>query len=84
MRTIFIVPSGTAAADCAHDSGLSTDLLVGSSTIAAFIFGDPSRARAIYRLETKRWPIFRLGRELAARRSALTTFIAAQERGTCA
>jgi hypothetical protein len=50
----------------------SADLLIGASAIAAYLYRDPSRTATIYRLKAKGvLPLFRLGRDLAAKRSEL-------------
>ena len=65
---------------------LSDDLLEGSYKIAAFMFGDASKAnrRKVYYLASdvksgNRLPIFRLGATICARKSTLIQWIAAQE-----
>jgi hypothetical protein len=60
--------------------GLHGDLLIGAPAAAEVIYGDPTKTRAIYALKAKGWPFFRLGRELAIRRSTLLSFIERMER----
>jgi hypothetical protein len=60
----------------------SADLLRGGEKIAEFLFGDPEHRRKVYHLaETSRLPVFRLGKQLCARRSTLLDWVARQERG---
>ena len=57
------------------------DIIHGAAAIAAFLFGEPARSRAVYRLATRNaLPLFRIGRGLCARRSVLIAWIAAQEK----
>lgn len=61
--------------------GVGPDLLQGAGEIAAFLFGDASQRRRVYRLRDKgRLPVFKIGGRLCARRSALRTWLADQER----
>lgn len=62
---------------------ISEDLLEGAEAIAAFLFGDRKKRRAIYNLvEKNALPVFRLGATLCARKSTLTAFISDSERET--
>jgi len=59
---------------------LSEDLLDGAEEISRFIYGDVKYRRRVYHLaEKKALPVFRMGSTLCARKSTLTTWIAAQE-----
>jgi hypothetical protein len=59
---------------------LADDLLHGADEIALFVYGDAKQRRKIYHLaETSRFPIFRLGAMICARRSVLKAWIAEQE-----
>lgn len=61
-------------------SNLALDLLCGADAIAEFLFGDRRQRRKVYYLaETTRFPVFRLGTRLCARRSVLLKWIAWQE-----
>lgn len=60
---------------------LSDDLLHGGEEIAAFVYGDRRKRRAVYHLaETAKLPVFRIGAIVCARKSSLMTWIAEQER----
>ena len=60
---------------------LADDLLRGAEAIAEYVYGDPTDRRKIYHLaETSRFPIFRLGSVLCARKSKIEAWIAEQER----
>lgn len=51
------------------------DIIHGAAAIAAFLFGEPRRCRAVYRLAARNeLPLFRIGRGLCARRSVLTAW----------
>lgn len=59
---------------------LADDLLHGADEIAHFVYGDAKQRRKIYHLaETSRFPVFRLGAMICARRSVLKSWIAEQE-----
>lgn len=59
---------------------LADDLLHGAEQIALFVYGDARQRRKIYHLaETSRFPVFRLGAMICARRSVLKAWIADQE-----
>ena len=59
---------------------MTPDILLGAAAIAAFLFGDAGARRKVYHLvETTKFPVFRLGARLCARRSALLLWIAEQE-----
>jgi hypothetical protein len=63
---------------------LADDLLIGAAQIAHFIYGSDAphfQRRIFYRCSVAklRLPHFRLGSQLAARRSTLVAWIAAQE-----
>lgn len=60
---------------------LADDLLEGAEQIADFVYGNPGKRRKIYHLaETSRFPIFRLGAVLCARKSKIEAWIAEQEK----
>lgn len=60
---------------------LADDLLHGADAIAAFMFGSVSKRRKVYHLaNTARLPVFKLGSQWCARKSALMAWIAEQER----
>jgi hypothetical protein len=64
-----------------NSNGLGDDLLLGAAEISNFIFGTPARRRGVYHLvATSRLPIFRLGSQIAARRSTIAAWIEGQER----
>ena len=68
------MPTDILGSDLAHD------LLCGADAIAEFLFGDRRQRRKVYHLaETTRFPVFRLGSKLCARRSVLVGWIAEQE-----
>ncbi len=61
-------------------STLADDLLHGAGQIASFLFGDPKERRKVYYLaEKSRFPHFRLGAILCARKSRLIQWIEEQE-----
>jgi len=56
------------------------DLLRGARAIAGFMYGDEDKTRQIYHLaETSRFPCFKLGGVLCARRSTIVQWIETQE-----
>lgn len=60
---------------------LSEDLPEGADAIASFIFGNPNMRRKVYRLaQDKKFPVFRMGSKICARRSTLLRWIEAQEK----
>jgi hypothetical protein len=59
-------------------SPLANDLLIGAKPIAEFVYGDPKKRRDVYR-NPARLSIFRLGAQLAARKSTLRAEILALE-----
>lgn len=66
------------------ENPLHDDLLIGAAAIADFIYGSTEYKyqRRIYYLTTqskRRLPWFRLGSQIAARRSSIMTWIEAQE-----
>ena len=66
------------------DEPLHDDLLIGAAAIADFIYGNTEYKyqRRVYYLTTqskRRLPWFRLGSQIAARRSSIMTWIEAQE-----
>jgi len=64
------------------DASFAEDLLPGAEAIADFVYGDRKQRRKIYHLaETRQLPVFRLGNQVCARRSAILSWIAAQEAG---
>jgi hypothetical protein len=53
------------------------DLLYGANAIAAFVFGDQSKARRVYHLSEKsktKFPTFKLGGVLCSRKSVLRKY----------
>lgn len=57
------------------------DLLRGADEIAAFLLGDASERRRVYRLAaTGAVPVFKLGATLCARRSVLLAWMTEEER----
>jgi len=63
------------------EDSLADDLLRGADEIADYLFGEPVQRRKVYYLaETSRFPVFRLGARLCARRSVLKEWIASQEK----
>lgn len=65
-------------AEC--ELSFSDDLLRGAAAIAEFVFKDRTKRRAVYHLAaTTRFPTFKLGAILCARRSEIMKFVAAQE-----
>ena len=74
------------APDTLAPDTLADDLIVGAAALARFIYGSDEQRfqRRVYYLCTvakRRLPHFRLGSQLAARRSTLLRWIAAQEYG---
>jgi len=66
--------------DAMPSNDLGPDLLHGADKIAGFLFGDSSQRRKVYHLaQASRFPCFRLGTVLCARRSILLAWIADQE-----
>ena len=66
------------------ENPLHDDLLIGAAAIADFIYGSTEYKyqRRVYYLTTqskRRLPWFRLGSQIAARRSSIMTWIEAQE-----
>jgi hypothetical protein len=60
---------------------LADDLLEGAEEIADYVYGNPESRRKIYHLvETSRFPFFRLGTVLCARKSKIEEWIGEQER----
>jgi predicted kinase len=60
---------------------LAEDLLEGAEGITNYLYGDPDKRRKIHHLaETSRFPIFRLGSVLCARKSTINEWIEEQER----
>lgn len=58
------------------------DLLKGADEIAFYLFKDRTRRRQVYHLAaTTRFPVFRLGTMLCARRSVIMKWIIDQEEG---
>jgi hypothetical protein len=61
---------------------IAADLLQGADEIAEFLFGDREQRRRVYNhVERGQLPVFRLGNQVCARRSAILIWIAAQEAG---
>jgi hypothetical protein len=59
---------------------LADDLLCGADEIAKFLYGPSGSRRKVYYLAAcTRFPVFRLGTKLCARRSVLLSWIADQE-----
>ena len=74
------------ASDSPAPDTLADDLIVGAAALARFIYGSDEQRfqRRVYYLcavAKRRLPHFRLGSQLAARRSTLLAWIAAQEYG---
>ncbi len=60
---------------------LSDDLLEGADAIAEFVFGRAAMRRKVYHLaQDKKFPVFKLGSKICARKSTLLQWIEAQER----
>ena len=59
-------------------SPLADDLLVGAEPIAEFLYGNPKKRRDVYR-NPAGLSIFRLGAQVAARKSTLRAEILARE-----
>ncbi len=79
MRELCSGPAGTDTDDIAQRMALFADAIFTAPKIAVVIFGDESQWRKIYKYKAKGWPIFRVGRELVARRSSLEEYIRQQE-----
>jgi len=59
---------------------INEDLIEGAENIVAFMFGDRKSRQAVYALARKTdVPVFKMGRKLFARRSALMAWIETQE-----
>jgi hypothetical protein len=68
----------------AQEDSLANDLLRGADEIANYLFGEAVHRRKVYYLaETSRFPVFRLGARLCARRSVLKDWISSQEKRGC-
>jgi hypothetical protein len=64
----------------AHDVEFANDLLRGADEIAQFLFGDPGQRRKVYHLaETSKFPHFKLGSMICARKSVVIRWIEDQE-----
>jgi len=68
----------------ARPASIASDLIVGAAAIARFIYGsdDERFQRRVYYLVTRcKWPLphFRLGNQIAARRSTILAWIEEQE-----
>lgn len=62
------------------DTEFSQDLLRGADEIALFLFGEESARRKVYHLiSSTRFPHFKLGAMVCARKSVLLKWIEAQE-----
>ncbi|CUW39296.1 conserved protein of unknown function [Magnetospirillum sp. XM-1] len=60
---------------------LADDILRGADQIAAYLFGDVRHRRKVYHLaENTKFPMFRLGSILCARKSTLRQWIEDQEK----
>ncbi len=64
---------------------IDRNILVGAREIAGYFFGDPDRARSVYRLldtvnEPHRFPMFRLGGTICARKSEIDRWVEERER----
>jgi hypothetical protein len=60
---------------------LGDDLIIGASDLAQFLFKDRAKRRKVYHLHERRLiPTFKIGPELAGRRSTLLRHFAEQER----
>ena len=68
-----------------EQDSLADDLLVGAAAIAKFIYRDGKKRRRIYELAVvdgpSKFPSFRLGGIICARRSTLLAWIEGQEKG---
>jgi hypothetical protein len=63
------------------DPEFSKDLIVRAESLSVWLFGTPNKARSIFHLvETSRLPTFRIGSQIAARKSILRAFFWSQER----
>jgi hypothetical protein len=59
---------------------MAGDILIGADAIAEYLYGDGKLRRRVYHLvETSRFPAFRLGSVICARRSVLRKWISDQE-----
>jgi hypothetical protein len=62
------------------NDNFAEDLLRGAREIASFYYGDAKHARKIFHLvDKRRFPHFREGATICARRSTLLAWVAAQE-----
>jgi hypothetical protein len=63
------------------DLDFSKDILRGADAIAEYLFGDRRLRRKVYHLaSTSKFPHFKLGSKLCARKSTVTEWIENQER----
>jgi hypothetical protein len=64
----------------AHDVDFANDLLRGAEEIAQFLYGDPRQRRKVYHLVgTSRFPAFKLGSMICARKSVVIRWIEDKE-----
>jgi hypothetical protein len=64
----------------AHDVELANDLLRGADEIAQFLYGDPGQRRKVYHLVgTSKFPAFKLGSMICARKSVVVKWIEDKE-----
>ncbi len=64
------------------DGEFSEDLLRGADEIAKYLFGNPNQRRKVYHLAaTSKFPKFKLGSKICARKSVLRKWIEQQEGG---
>jgi hypothetical protein len=64
----------------AHDVEFANDLLRGADEIAQFLYGDPGQRRKVYHLVgTSKFPVFKLGSMICARKSVIIKWIEEKE-----
>jgi hypothetical protein len=64
----------------AHDAELANDLLRGADEIALFLYGDAGQRRKVYHLVgTSKFPAFKLGSMICARKSVVIRWIEDKE-----
>jgi hypothetical protein len=65
----------------AMSDALGEDLILGGSNLARFLFKDPKKRRKVYHMYERRLlPLFKVGPELAGRKSTLLRHIERVER----
>jgi hypothetical protein len=68
--------------DSSEELEFADDLLRGAAAIAAWLFGSAKERRKVFHLvATSRFPHFRIGSQICARKSTLLAHFDAQERG---